>query len=56
MIGKDYVAHGHDLKYNNHTGKGSLEGPVNLLSETQNFNITGDRAVFDQKVEPLWEM
>lgn len=49
MIGKDYVAHGHDLKYNNHTGKGSLEGPVNLLSETQNFNITGDRAVFDQK-------
>lgn len=49
MVGKDYVAHGHDLKYNNNTGAGTLEGPVNLVSETQNFNITGDRAVFDKK-------
>ena len=49
MLGKDYVAHGHDLKYNNSTGTGSLEGPVHLISETQNFNITGDRAVFDKK-------
>lgn len=51
MKGKDQVTRGHDVKYNNKTGKGTMEGPVTIVSEIQKMNLTGERLVFERGKE-----
>ena len=46
IMGKNYIANGDDLEYNNKTGLGNLSGKTEIIGSNENFKVTGEKFNF----------